>query len=224
MARFDRQNATPSRLVPSILAQDGLSSSFSRARNSTSIPPNSPSSLAEANGLDGTIIQKPHIPLPDPRLLRNLRSVSSVQSDSSDEESPTTSMPAPIVRDSRRWASWVKARAQYARDRSARRSSPEQLETMSQDLASAPEGEQSVDIGPRRKLSAFVKEEELKFQLDERVGTPHLSELLPGDDVPTQPGADELSMSGKIAALEEAEAEVDDEEHPALDPRGKAAA
>ncbi|KAJ4294041.1 Mitochondrial beta-keto-acyl synthase [Kalmusia sp. IMI 367209] len=55
--------------------------------------------------------------------------------------------------------------------------------------------------GPRRKRSAFVQERELRCLIEDRLGTPHLSELQPGDDVNAQLNVEELSVGGEFAAL-----------------------
>jgi hypothetical protein len=57
------------------------------------------------------------------------------------------------------------------------------------------------ELKPKRKHCAFVQEQELKCLFEDRVGTPHLSELEPGDAVNAQLNVDEHSVGGEFAAL-----------------------
>ncbi|KAF2448172.1 hypothetical protein P171DRAFT_207221 [Karstenula rhodostoma CBS 690.94] len=93
-----------------------------------------------------------------------------------------------------------KARAQCLRDRSFRSASipieaPTALRADSITILT------SEELKPRRKHCAFVQEQELRCLFEDRVGTPHLSELQPGDDVNAQLNVDELSVGGEVAAL-----------------------
>ncbi|KAL1605115.1 hypothetical protein SLS60_004658 [Paraconiothyrium brasiliense] len=94
----------------------------------------------------------------------------------------------------------AQARAQFMRDRSCRSASvPIEQYTM----ASA--GNFSLftsdELRPKRKHCTFVQEQELTCLFEDRVGTPHLSERQPGDDVNAQLNVDELSVGGEVAAL-----------------------
>ncbi|KAF2794641.1 hypothetical protein K505DRAFT_274812, partial [Melanomma pulvis-pyrius CBS 109.77] len=109
-------------------------------------------------------------------------------------------MPSIVRHDDHR-TNWVKARAHYARDRSLRSCSPGNRDDFpSPDPASR--NAVRFDIRPKRKHSAFVLEEELKCQYEDRVGTPHLSELEPDDDVIRQLNVEALKMGSKITTLE----------------------
>lgn len=57
------------------------------------------------------------------------------------------------------------------------------------------------ETGPKRKHCAFVQEQELQCLFDDRVGTPHLSELQPGDDVNAQFIVEELGVRGEVAVF-----------------------
>jgi hypothetical protein len=93
----------------------------------------------------------------------------------------------------------AKARAQRLRDRSFRSASVpiKAPTTLSVDNLSF----LSNELKPKRKHCAFVQEQELKWLFEDRVGTPHLSELEPGDAVNAQLNVDELSVGGEVAAL-----------------------
>lgn len=47
---------------------------------------------------------------------------------------------------------------------------------------------------PKRKYSASLLDQELKFQLEDMVGTQHLSEIEPGDELSAQIGIEDLRM------------------------------
>ncbi|KAF9737708.1 hypothetical protein PMIN04_002997 [Paraphaeosphaeria minitans] len=94
----------------------------------------------------------------------------------------------------------VKARAQYMRDRSFRSTSmsikaPTALRARNGPFF-APE-----EVRPKRKHCAFVQEQEWRCLFEDRVGTPHLSELQPGDNVNAQLNVDELIVGGEVAGL-----------------------
>lgn len=109
-------------------------------------------------------------------------------------------MPAALARDPRRRIALLKARAQYARNRKMRTLSLDpKLEVAS--VPRSPAKSSLVDFGPKRKHSAFLKEQELKFWIEDRVGTPHISELQPDDDVSSQLDVEELSVGGEMASL-----------------------
>tara|TARA_R110002003_G_scaffold116_26_gene10286 strand:- start:8726 stop:8998 length:273 start_codon:yes stop_codon:yes gene_type:complete len=54
---------------------------------------------------------------------------------------------------------------------------------------------QAID-SPKRKQTAFIKEEELKCILKDRAGTPHISELQFHDEVQSQMNVEELGQAG----------------------------
>jgi hypothetical protein len=58
-------------------------------------------------------------------------------------------------------------------------------------------------IGPGRKQTAFVKDEELECTREDRAGTPHISELQTDDDVIAPFSVEELGMGGEAEALAE---------------------
>ncbi|KAF2248371.1 hypothetical protein BU26DRAFT_332241 [Trematosphaeria pertusa] len=201
---------------------DVISPSFTRARRPALIPPTSSLSLAEADELVRTRIHQPLFPPPDPLLLENIRPASPANSTKtasrvaearrSRENSPTSNynhsadtpaIPPALARDPRRRNAWLKARAQYARDRELRRV------VTDPNMESSPEPEAitknaPADFGPKRKRSAFVKEQELKCLIEDRVGTPHISELQADDDVSAQLNVEELKVGGEVAALDTA--------------------
>ena len=47
---------------------------------------------------------------------------------------------------------------------------------------------------PERIYSAFLLDQKLKFQLEDVVGTPHLSEIEPRDELSAQIGTENLRM------------------------------
>jgi len=58
-----------------------------------------------------------------------------------------------------------------------------------------------LEFGPKRKQAAFVKEEELNCMLEDRAGTPHLSELQHDEDVTAALQVEELGLAGKVDTL-----------------------
>ncbi|KAF2803507.1 uncharacterized protein BDZ99DRAFT_165874 [Mytilinidion resinicola] len=181
---------------------------FQRARRPALIPPNPSLTLAEAEELVGNRINRPLFPPPDPKIINQL---SPQQSSSSENAIPQSSpphlalgpqplpdrpfpneedvqtaarclFPTSLVPDTRRRASWLKARAHYARDRKIR-------------LEGEQTSAQSFEpVMPKRKHSAFLLDEEMKCHREDVVGTPHLSEMVPGDDAADEIGVDSLSM------------------------------
>ncbi|KAF2477551.1 uncharacterized protein BDR25DRAFT_308458 [Lindgomyces ingoldianus] len=218
MACIGRQNMNSSQFP------DVLSPSFTRARRPALIPPNCSLSPAEAEELIRTRTYQLLFPPPDPNLLRDARPTSPARSDSThpelsnsatdseqrryqhsqfDNSASTAAIPPSIARDPRRRAHWIKARAQYARDWSRRGVEFSQEKRLPSGTDVVPPKRSARDFGPKRKHSAFIIDEELKCRLEDRVGTPHLSELLPGDDISGQLNVEELRMGGEAAALEE---------------------
>ncbi|PSN73857.1 hypothetical protein BS50DRAFT_1984 [Corynespora cassiicola Philippines] len=197
---------------------------FSRARRPALIPPNCFLSQSEADEIIGTRIQQPLFPPPDHKSLQHVRPASPSSSDitmtevsgstcktRSRESSPASkyshsidapTMPKALSRDPRRRAAWLKARAQYARDQQNRQSPVDDDDVdvwPDQPANHPPMG--IPDYGPKRKHSAFVKEQELQFLIEDRVGTPHISELHLDDDVSAQAVVEELGIVGAVAAL-----------------------
>lgn len=94
----------------------------------------------------------------------------------------------------------LKAKVQHLHDRTARSGSM----LASVNVAANAGGSSiiySEEVKPKRKHCAFVQEQELECLFEDRVGTPHVSELQPGDDVNAQPNVDELSVGGSVAAF-----------------------
>jgi hypothetical protein len=104
-----------------------------------------------------------------------------------------------ITKSPRRRSGWTKARIQRARDHERARSDFEPPDTSSDSERHEEAG--ATAFGPMRKQSAFVKEEELRCLLEDRVGTPHISELCLDDGVSAQPNVEELGMAGEVEAL-----------------------
>ncbi|KAJ4355712.1 Mitochondrial beta-keto-acyl synthase [Didymosphaeria variabile] len=94
----------------------------------------------------------------------------------------------------------AKVRAQYLRERSCRSASVPIEQSTVASAGSFPVLT-SEELRPKRKHCTFVQEQELKCLFEDRVGTPHLSERQPGDDVNAQLDVDELSVGGEVAAL-----------------------
>lgn len=98
-------------------------------------------------------------------------------------------LPKPITRNPRRTATYPKARTQYARDHKFRRSYTNGVVNSSKadqiiETACDPRSEIVPTRKPHlRKRSTFVIDEEIKSQLDARADTPHISEVIPGEDV-----------------------------------------
>ena len=58
-------------------------------------------------------------------------------------------------------------------------------------------GDFALESGPKRKQAAFVKEEELNCMLEDRAGTPHLSELQHDEDITATLNMEELGLAGQ---------------------------
>jgi hypothetical protein len=87
----------------------------------------------------------------------------------------------------------MKARAHYARDRKIQ---SQTAHTHSTD-----------PVPPKRKHSAFLLDEEMKCHREDIVGTPHLSEMVPGDDAADEMDVEELQM-GEPAVMNIPEGKV----------------
>jgi hypothetical protein len=183
---------------------DVTSSSYIRARRPALIPSNCSLTLAEAQDLVRTRIHGPLFPPPDPQLLRNVRAVSPTESNSSGAESSIeiTSLPSSKMRHARRPMNWAKAQAHYARDRNFRSCSPRNQNDKEEVSSSTTDGA-LIDVSPKRKHSTPVVEEELKCQLEDRVGTPHPCTFEPDDDeVLSQLNLEILKVGSELAVLE----------------------
>ncbi|KAF2277921.1 uncharacterized protein EI97DRAFT_457157 [Westerdykella ornata] len=107
--------------------------------------------------------------------------VPSVEGDCTQSPSPP---PSPrhrkkyIFRDPRRRAAYLKARKE--RD-------------FTPPLFKSDSGSERPYL-PLRKQSAFIKDEDLLSQLEARADTPHVSEMLPGEDAGVQESAQEMDM------------------------------
>ncbi|OCK81084.1 hypothetical protein K432DRAFT_296275 [Lepidopterella palustris CBS 459.81] len=177
------------------------SPTFQRARRPALVPQNSSLSLAEAEELVRNRISQPLFPPPNSDLINQINFKSSSSSpDSTPSPSSTPEMnfhperpfthderllatarslyPTSSATDTRRRALWLKARAHYARDRKMRLQAQQ-----SQGQAS-----------PKRKHSAFLLDEEMKYYMEDFVGTPHLSEMVPGDVDNADLGAEDFGM------------------------------
>ncbi|ORY05188.1 hypothetical protein BCR34DRAFT_572242 [Clohesyomyces aquaticus] len=202
---------------------DIISPSFSRVHRSALILPNHFLSPAEAEELVRPRTQQPLFPPPDPNLLKDIKPLSPAPSDLSnrgprlprartednlqllwgyDQSTPKGSMPAAIARDPRRRGNWIKARAQHALNRNLRSTTSPQEDPVVLEVELERPKSCSVEFGLKRKHSAFIIEEELRCQQEDRVGTLHLSTLLPGDDVLAQSNVGELRMAGEAASLD----------------------
>jgi hypothetical protein len=192
---------------------DVTSSSYIRARRPALIPSNCSLTLAEAQDLVRTRIHGPLFPPPDPQLLRNVRAVSPTESNSSSVESSsstatrssieTMSLPSSKMRHARRPMNWAKAQAHYARDRNFRSCSPRN-QNHKEEVSSFTTDGALIDVSPKRKHSTPVVEEELKCQLEDRVGTPHPCTFEPDDDeVLSQLNLEILKVGSELAVLED---------------------
>jgi hypothetical protein len=113
----------------------------------------------------------------------------------------TSVIPPKIARDPRRKTAWLKARAQYTRDRHIQQQTESDLADV-MDLSPEPFHRVGTGVfGLKRKQSAFVKEEELKYVREDHAGTPHISELQIGDEVVAPLSVEELGMGGEVDAL-----------------------
>ncbi|KAF1965618.1 hypothetical protein BU23DRAFT_22452 [Bimuria novae-zelandiae CBS 107.79] len=102
----------------------------------------------------------------------------------------------------------TKTKLQHLRDRTSRSRSVSHYENAAARAAFLP-AVSPLTLGPKRKHCAFVQEQDLKCLFEDRVGTPHLSEVQPGDDLNTQLNVDELSVGGEVAALDVGDAITD---------------
>jgi hypothetical protein len=151
-----------------------------------------------------------HITKPQHLRRRETQSPTSSYSNTID----ISTIPPAVARDPRRKTAWLKARAQFARNRALRYDIPGEAADLPEDPMNFPmdipmdsetEAEEEAalfaDIGPKRKQCAFVREEEMKWFREDRAGTPHISELQADDDVIAPLSVEELSMGGEVEAL-----------------------
>jgi hypothetical protein len=114
-------------------------------------------------------------------------------------------MPPAIARNPRRKLAWMKARAQQARDRLMQEYSECEMATPKIETTQC----FSAGMVPKRQRLAFVKEEELNCMLEDRVGTPHISELQLDEDVATHLNIQELGLAGAVDMLVDEEEQTD---------------
>jgi hypothetical protein len=102
---------------------------------------------------------------------------------------------------------WMKARAQQTRDRLLREYSDDEKPHQSFEPAQTFNEITPTKMGPKRQRSTFVKDEELKCMLEDRVGTPHISELQHDENITVHLDIEELGLAGEANLL------ITDEEH-----------
>jgi hypothetical protein len=102
---------------------------------------------------------------------------------------------------------WMKARAQQTRDRLLREYSDDEKPHQSFEPAQTFNEVTPTKMGPKRQRSTFVKDEELKCMLEDRVGTPHISELQHDENITVHLDIEELGLAGEADLL------ITDEEH-----------
>ncbi|KAF7568391.1 FabB, 3-oxoacyl-(acyl-carrier-protein) synthase [Pyrenophora tritici-repentis] len=110
---------------------------------------------------------------------RRLRLATSEYSITSENATILSAIPPAIARDPRRKTAWLKARAQTARDRAHLQNDGREVD---ENPCLLKKQDNCIATGPKRQQIIFVKEEELKSILDDRAGTPHISELRVDDD------------------------------------------
>ncbi|KAF1997093.1 hypothetical protein P154DRAFT_622696 [Amniculicola lignicola CBS 123094] len=177
---------------------------YHRARRPALVPPNCSLTPAETEELVRTRVHQPPFPPPDPRLLRHIRSVSpartipcglaslqpdgpSLANELSEARNRRTTphrdggldasvIPFSIAHDPSRRAAWLKARVHYIRDRQLQLFPSKTSEILPPTPPLSAQLPVALEFCPKRKHSAFVINEERKCRLEDRVGTPHLSE------------------------------------------------
>lgn len=189
---------------------DTIPSSLPQTRRPALIPPDGDLSTPQADGHICMMTQQPPLPPPDLSLFQELQCpsppssessisdtpVPSIEGRSSREQSPASclrgrggcgGLPKAVIRDPRRRAAYLKARAQYARDRRI------------QQLLIGPDQEDTT--GSLRKHAAFVVDEELHSEREGRADTPHLSEALPGEEDVIVQGIEEDSQEPGLSTV-----------------------
>lgn len=113
----------------------------------------------------------------------------------------STTMSSAVARSPRRRMAWLKAQARYARDCVIQEYSDLEKSSLPCDSRQPPHLTTSLEPSPKRKQAAFVKDEELNFMLEDRAGTPHLSELQHDEEVTPTLLVEELGMTGAVDPL-----------------------
>jgi hypothetical protein len=116
-----------------------------------------------------------------------------------DQYPPT--LPLTAVDDFHRKLAWTIARAEQTRD-------PLLRELPDKEKLNKPDEAMQIFkmlvltlVAPKRQQSIFVKDEELKRMLEDRVGTPHVSELQYDEDMTAELCAEELALVGAVDML-----------------------
>jgi hypothetical protein len=104
-------------------------------------------------------------------------------------------------RRTRRDVAWTKARAQQARNKQMRKDTDSEVSEEPRHEVRAPIHAMMNHIGPKRRRAAFVKDEELNCMLEDRAGTPHISELQHDEDVFTSLSVEELGLAGDVESM-----------------------
>jgi hypothetical protein len=121
-------------------------------------------------------------------------------------------LPPTVARDPRRKMAWIKARAQQTRDRFLRQYSNDEKSDQQTEFAMGLNEIEPTATGPKRQRSAFVKDEELRCMLEDRIGTPHISELWYDDNMAIHLGIEELVLAGETNVLVVEEDQVEEVE------------
>jgi hypothetical protein len=106
-----------------------------------------------------------------------------------------------VARNSHPELTWMKARAQQTRGRLLHEYSDEEKLKEPYHHAHIFNILVPTGVGPKRQRSAFVKDEELKCMREDRVGTPHISELQHDEDMTVQLDDEELGLAGAVDML-----------------------
>jgi hypothetical protein len=117
-----------------------------------------------------------------------------------DDQYPPT-MPATVVHDSHRKLAWMKAHAQHTRDPLSRESPDKEKSKKLYETAYVLNILVPALMRPKRQRSIFVKDEELKCMLKDRVGTSHVSELLHDEDMTAELEVEELGLVDAVSML-----------------------
>ncbi|KAF2821368.1 hypothetical protein CC86DRAFT_470600 [Ophiobolus disseminans] len=118
------------------------------------------------------------------------------------ERDPSASLPFSVARNLRRKTAWMKAQAQHVRNRRCIQEASDHSSLCNSCNSKQPfDGLGSHGFSPMRKRAAFVKDEELKCMLEDRAGTPHISELKQDEDVVTSLHVVELGLVGAVDVM-----------------------
>jgi hypothetical protein len=96
---------------------------------------------------------------------------------------------------------WMKARAQQTRDRLSRQYSNDEKSDQRTEFTTDLNERTPTTMGPKRQRSSFVKNEELQCMLEDRIGTPHISELQCDENVTIHLDVEELALAGEADVL-----------------------